>query len=340
VKLNISYPTDGDLYVVLVSPRGVGTVLSYFEGGAGANFQGTVFDSTAATPISSGSAPFAGTYSPDGNLGVYNARNALGTWQLWVLDYGFNSGTTNSWSVTITPSTAAPIGRAVTLAGAGTDRAGPVSGVALVPLPGFSGVGPASGASAAALPGASLAALSAAPITLVDALGILSVGQRPSASPLSALTAVLFAAPSPGATPAFLAPLSLGPRMSLASTTGSVVGGAAASSGDRLLPEVGAGATPANPTARPTTSEGGHAPPALDSFEACDACFCAVGAEGAAGKHDQPFQGGDSVLDAPQARVATTLALAVLLGGYCRLDGWQSVLDTGQRLEKRRRCES
>jgi hypothetical protein len=176
-------------------------------------------------------------------------------------------------------------------------------------------------------------------ITLVDAIGILSVGQRPSASPLSSQTAVLFAALSPGATPAFLAPLSLGPRVSLASITGSVVGGAAASPGDRGLLEVGAGA-PANPAAQPTTSDGGHAPPALDSFEACDACFCAVGAERAAGKHDQPFQCGDSVLDAPQARIATSLALAVLLGGYCRLDSLQRELDAGKRLEKRRRCES
>jgi subtilisin-like proprotein convertase family protein len=137
VKLTISYPSDGDLAVALESPRGVVVYLSEFEGGFGANFQGTVFDSTADTPISSGTAPFAGTYQPDNSLLGFNGRNAQGTWQLWVLDYGFSSGALRSWSLTITPSSAAPIGPAFAPpADSGVSPNGQVPGVSLMPLPG------------------------------------------------------------------------------------------------------------------------------------------------------------------------------------------------------------
>jgi subtilisin-like proprotein convertase family protein len=136
VKLSITYPRDGNLLVALVSPSGVATYLSYFEGGRGANFQGTVFDSTAATPISSGRAPFAGTYRPDSSLFVYNGKNAQGTWQLWVEDYGYSSGKLTSWSLTITPSSAAPTGPAFAPHTAGLNSGEQVPGVILEPLAG------------------------------------------------------------------------------------------------------------------------------------------------------------------------------------------------------------
>ncbi len=126
VRLNITYPYDGDLYIYLQSPSGTQVVLSNYEG-TGANFgtstQDTTFDSEAAVPISSGSAPFAGSYRPDGALTVYNNLDARGTWTLNVADGGIpgfllNSGTLNSWALLITPSSSPPIGPAAAPASA------------------------------------------------------------------------------------------------------------------------------------------------------------------------------------------------------------------------------
>jgi subtilisin-like proprotein convertase family protein len=120
IKVNITYPYDGDLYIHLVSPSGVDTDLSDFEGGNGANFQNTIFDSEAATPIYNGSAPFAGSYQPEMTLTGFNGKNAKGTWQLWVEDWGYANGTLNSWSIIITPSNSAPTGPAVVKGNSGS----------------------------------------------------------------------------------------------------------------------------------------------------------------------------------------------------------------------------
>jgi subtilisin-like proprotein convertase family protein len=145
IKVNISYPYDSDLYIHLVSPTGVNVDLSDFEGGFGSNFQNTIFDSQAATPISSGSAPFAGSYQPEMTLNVFNGENAKGTWELWVEDWGFDNGTLNSWSIIITPSNSAPTGPAVVMGNSGSSTPGndPSSG----------------GAAASTTPGADMPAL-------------------------------------------------------------------------------------------------------------------------------------------------------------------------------------
>src|SRR5262249_11276618 len=68
VQVNVTYPRDSDLRIVLVHYDSAGflrsvLVLSDFVG-SGANFQNTIFDDAAATPIGAGAPPFAGSYRP------------------------------------------------------------------------------------------------------------------------------------------------------------------------------------------------------------------------------------------------------------------------------------
>jgi subtilisin-like proprotein convertase family protein len=103
VQLGITYPLDNDLTIDLIAPDGTDVPLSYFEG-SGANFQGTVFDDNAATPIWAGDSPFAGSYRPETPLSAVAGMNAQGTWQLQIIDWGASYGTLNSWSLIIQPT--------------------------------------------------------------------------------------------------------------------------------------------------------------------------------------------------------------------------------------------
>jgi subtilisin-like proprotein convertase family protein len=109
VQLNITYPLDNDLTVDLIAPDGTDVPLSSFEG-TGANFQNTIFDDAATTPIWAGNSPFAGSYQPESPLAAVAGMNAQGTWELQIIDWGASSGTLNSWSLIVQPagSQAAP----------------------------------------------------------------------------------------------------------------------------------------------------------------------------------------------------------------------------------------
>jgi serine protease len=102
VQLHITHWWVGDLAIWLVAPDGTEIMLSEFNGGSGDNYQNTIFDDEATTPITAGSAPFAGSYRPESPLAALDGKNARGTWQLWVQDWGFLAdGTLDSWSLTV-----------------------------------------------------------------------------------------------------------------------------------------------------------------------------------------------------------------------------------------------
>ena len=102
VQLNISHTRDADLEVYLLSPSGTRVQLFADEGGTGDNFFDTTLDDEASSPISSGSAPFTGSYSPEENLSQFIGEDAIGTWTLEVTDDRKHQvGTLNSWSLTI-----------------------------------------------------------------------------------------------------------------------------------------------------------------------------------------------------------------------------------------------
>jgi hypothetical protein len=61
-------------------------VLSAYHGSSGDNYTNTVFDDSSTVLISSGSAPFTGTFKPDNTQGVFNGQNLHGNWVLKVND--------------------------------------------------------------------------------------------------------------------------------------------------------------------------------------------------------------------------------------------------------------
>ncbi len=116
VTVNISHSYNDDLAVFLVAPDGTRVELFSGVGGGSDNFTNTVLDDQAGTAITSGSAPFTGTFSPEGSLATLNGKAPNGTWKLEITDnyLSADGGTLNSWSLAITTgsggsSNAAPV---------------------------------------------------------------------------------------------------------------------------------------------------------------------------------------------------------------------------------------
>src|SRR5439155_13545814 len=117
VSVYVTHPQDSDLDVVLVSPAGQEVKLVARVGGVGNNFgtscsKTTTFDGTAKASISSGVAPFVGSFKPSEALTLFNGSPANGEWQRRAVDNAATKvGQINCWSITVTASTAtAPSG--------------------------------------------------------------------------------------------------------------------------------------------------------------------------------------------------------------------------------------
>lgn len=102
VTVNITHPWVGDLNIFLVHPDGTRIELATNVGDAGDNFVNTVFDDEAATLISAGSAPFTGSFRPEGSLAGMDGRAVNGTWRLELQDVGAQDvGQLNNWTLTL-----------------------------------------------------------------------------------------------------------------------------------------------------------------------------------------------------------------------------------------------
>jgi subtilisin-like proprotein convertase family protein len=86
VAIEIAHPFVSDLSAVLVAPDGTRVRLFTRVGGAGDDFQGTIFDSEASTPITGGTPPFTGRFRPQDSLATLYGRSPRGTWRLEVTD--------------------------------------------------------------------------------------------------------------------------------------------------------------------------------------------------------------------------------------------------------------
>ncbi len=126
VTVNISYYRDSDLVLSLIGPGGTTVTLANRAGSFSANFTNTTFDDySLSLPVSGGSGPFAGTYSPTTPLWALYGGNPNGTWTLQVNNApGTKGGTINSWSLKITSGD--PAG--TTNASGGFQIANPVGG--------------------------------------------------------------------------------------------------------------------------------------------------------------------------------------------------------------------
>ena len=101
VRVSLVHTFDSDLVLTLVAPDNTRIVLSNRHGGGGDNYNSTLFDDGAATPIAAGVAPFSGSFAPDEALSILNGRSLTGTWNLEVADTaGGDVGSLLSWSMT------------------------------------------------------------------------------------------------------------------------------------------------------------------------------------------------------------------------------------------------
>lgn len=101
VCIDIDHTFDADLDIFLIDPLGATYELTTDNGGGGDNYSITCFDMSAATSVTAGSAPFNGSFIPEGDFtGANDGRNADGTWTLSVTDdAGGDTGTLFSWSI-------------------------------------------------------------------------------------------------------------------------------------------------------------------------------------------------------------------------------------------------
>jgi subtilisin-like proprotein convertase family protein len=102
VCINLTHTWDGDLTISIIAPDGTSADLANSVGGDGDNFSNTCFNWYAPTGIGSGSAPFAGTYKPSGQMGLLNnGQTGNGVWKVSVRDNaGGDEGVVTSCSIT------------------------------------------------------------------------------------------------------------------------------------------------------------------------------------------------------------------------------------------------
>ncbi len=87
VEVNIEHTWDSDLILKLISPDGTTEVeLSSENGDDEDNYTNTIFDDFATESITSGSAPFTGTFKPQEPLSNFNGLSSKGNWTLSIED--------------------------------------------------------------------------------------------------------------------------------------------------------------------------------------------------------------------------------------------------------------
>ena len=99
---SIAHTYDADLDIYIRHPDGTDVELSTDNGGSGNNFTNTRLDDEAATSITNGSAPFTGSFQPEGSLATLDGKAANGNWTLRIRDDGGgDTGTLNGWSLVV-----------------------------------------------------------------------------------------------------------------------------------------------------------------------------------------------------------------------------------------------
>lgn len=102
VCINLTHTYLADLTVQIVAPDGTTKTLSQSIGGGDDNMTNTCFNGFSTNPITSGTAPFTGTFAPMSQMGgVNNGQNPNGTWLVRVSDnYGADEGNIINCSIT------------------------------------------------------------------------------------------------------------------------------------------------------------------------------------------------------------------------------------------------
>lgn len=104
----IMHTYDADLDIYLKAPDGTEIELSTDNGSSGDNYIGTIFDDEATALITAGTAPFTGTFKPEGLLSTFANKQSAGAWILRVYDdANTDTGHVKGWTLTLI--TAAPV---------------------------------------------------------------------------------------------------------------------------------------------------------------------------------------------------------------------------------------
>ncbi|HEU4397287.1 MAG TPA: proprotein convertase P-domain-containing protein [Actinomycetota bacterium] len=94
-NVRLDHAFDSDVSISLISPTGTEVALSSGNGGSGADYGSgtnscsgtpTSFDDVAATSITAGTAPFAGSFRPEEPLSAFAGENQEGGWILRIAD--------------------------------------------------------------------------------------------------------------------------------------------------------------------------------------------------------------------------------------------------------------
>ncbi|WP_044086225.1 proprotein convertase P-domain-containing protein, partial [Lewinella cohaerens] len=118
VAINLTHTFDGDLDISLISPAGTVMLLSGGNGGAADDYLGTIFANGGGTCIEAGTAPYTGTFEPEGGLTVdaegdcttdnvfatvFAGEEINGTWTLNINDnFAGDSGEIDQFDLTLT----------------------------------------------------------------------------------------------------------------------------------------------------------------------------------------------------------------------------------------------
>ncbi len=98
---SVYHAADGDLEFTLTHAGVTDTLISR-TGGSGDNFLGTILSDSAATPIASGAAPFAGEFTPFSPLAKFRGTDPEGEWILSIRDGAAgNTGLLQGWGLDI-----------------------------------------------------------------------------------------------------------------------------------------------------------------------------------------------------------------------------------------------
>lgn len=103
VCLDMTHTWDADMNFTLIAPNGATLDLSSGNGGSGDNFIGTCFSMTGVNgPVTGGSAPFTGSYIPEGaaGFGAFAGSSYNGAWVLQMQDVATGDpGLLLNWSI-------------------------------------------------------------------------------------------------------------------------------------------------------------------------------------------------------------------------------------------------
>lgn len=146
VRVEITHTWVSDLDVFLIAPDGTRVELFTDVGGNGIDFKGTILDDQAAVSITAGTAPFTGSFRPEGLLSALNGKVPTGEWKLELADdTGADVGTLLEWELIVQGDPGDTAAITNSHGQAYFDLAPGSHSIGLVETPGWNNTNPASG---------------------------------------------------------------------------------------------------------------------------------------------------------------------------------------------------